>query len=114
MEICDLLMEKKTMNSPLMTPTFDSASRLTRAGEGRQLGLAAKALAICTLLLGLSPFVSWSSGPIDINLASVKVLEESLQGEDLAKEHLIIEYPETNGFLSTLMSWRPCRASAKR
>ena len=56
------------MNSPRMTPTFDSASRLMRAREGRQLGLAAKALAICTLLLGLSPFISWASEPVNINL----------------------------------------------
>tara|TARA_B100000886_G_C20010106_1_gene321582 strand:- start:46 stop:354 length:309 start_codon:yes stop_codon:yes gene_type:complete len=102
------------MNSPLITPTFDSASRLTRAVEGRQLGLAAKALAICTLLLGLSPFVSWASEPFDINLASVEVFAESLQGEGLAKKLLIIEYPETHVFLSTLMSWRLCKASAER
>jgi hypothetical protein len=68
---------EKTMNSPLMTPTFDSASRLTRAREGRQLGLAAKALAICTLLLGLNPFVSRVSEPVNINLASVEVMAES-------------------------------------
>ena len=102
------------MNSPLMTPTFDSTSRLTRAGEDSQLGLAERALATCTLLLGLSPFVSRASGPIDINHASVEVLAEGLQGEHLAEEHLIIEYSETHGFLSTLMSWRPCKASAQR
>ena len=62
------------MNSPSMTPTCDSAFRLIRAREGRQLGLAAKALAICTLLLGLSPFVSWVSEPVNISLVSLEVL----------------------------------------
>ena len=33
------------MISPLVTPTFNGASRLTSAREGRQLGLAARALA---------------------------------------------------------------------
>ena len=80
------------MNSPLITPTFDSASRLTHAREGRQLGLAAKTLAICTLLLGLSPLASWASEPVNINLASVEVLAESLHGAGLAKAHRIVEY----------------------
>ena len=62
------------MNSPRMTPTFDSASRFTNAPEGRQFGLAAKALAICILLLGLSPFVIWASEPVSANLASAQVL----------------------------------------
>jgi DNA uptake protein ComE-like DNA-binding protein len=80
------------MNSPLMTPTFDTATRLTQAREGRQLALAAKALAICILLLGFSTFVSWASEPVNINLASAEVLAESLQGEGLAKAHHIVEY----------------------
>ena len=80
------------MNSPRMTPTFDSASRLMRAREGRQLGSAAKALAICTLLLGLSPFVSWAPEPVNISLVSLEVLVESLQGTGLAKAHRIVEY----------------------
>ena len=78
------------MNSPLMTPTFDSASRLMCAREGRQFGLAAKALAICTLLLGLSPFVSWAPEPVNISLVSLEVLAESLQGAGLANAHRII------------------------
>ena len=78
------------MNSPLMTPTFDSASRLMRAREGRQLGSAAKALAICTLLLGLSPFVSWAPEPVNISLVSLEVLAESLQDAGLANAHRII------------------------
>ena len=78
------------MNSPLMTPTFDSASRLMRAREGRQLGSAAKALAICALLLGLSPFVSWAPQPVNISLVSLEVLAESLQDAGLANAHRII------------------------
>ncbi len=85
------------MNSPRMTPTFDSASRLMRARGGRQLGLAAKALAICTLLLGLSPFVSWVSEPVNISLVSLEVLAESLQGVGLANAHRIIEYRVAHG-----------------
>ena len=85
------------MNSPRMTPTFDSASRLMRAREGRQLGWAAKLLAIYTLLLGLSPFVSWVSEPVNISLVSLEVLAESLQGAGLAKAHRIVEYPEAHG-----------------
>ena len=85
------------MKSPLITPTFDSASRLTHAREGRQLGLAAKALAISTLLLGLSPLASWTSEPVNINLASVEVLAESLQGAGLGKGHRIVEYWEAHG-----------------
>jgi competence protein ComEA len=80
-----------------MTPTFDSASRLTHAREGRQFGLAAKALAVCILLLGLSPVVSWASGPVNINLASAEVLADSLQGVGLAKAHRIVEYREAHG-----------------
>ena len=75
------------MNSPRMTPTFDSASRLMRAREGRQLGLAARVLAVCTLLLGLSLFVSWASEPVNISL---EVLAESLQGAGLANALCII------------------------
>ena len=85
------------MNSPLMTPTFYTGSRLTHAREGRQFGLAAKMLAICTLLLGLSPFSSWASAPVNINLASAEVLAESLQGAGLANAHRIIEYREAHG-----------------
>ena len=85
------------MNSPLVTPTFDSASRLTHAREGRQLGLAAKALAICALFLGLCPLASWTSEPVNINLASVEVLAESLHGACLAKAHRIVEYWEAHG-----------------
>ena len=85
------------MNSPLMTPTFDSASRLTRARESRQLGSAAKALAVCTLLLGLSPFFSWASEPVNINLSSFKVLAESLQGAGPVKAHRMVEYREAHG-----------------
>tara|TARA_B100001057_G_scaffold461845_1_gene514276 strand:- start:53 stop:397 length:345 start_codon:yes stop_codon:yes gene_type:complete len=85
------------MNSPLMTPTFDSASRLTHAREGRQFGLAAKALAACILLFGLSPFVSWASEPVNINLASAEVLADSVQGAGLATAHRIFEYPEAHG-----------------
>ena len=65
------------MNSPLMTPTFDTASQLTHAREKNQFGLPAKALAICILLLGLSPFISWASEPVNINLASVEAMAES-------------------------------------
>ena len=78
------------MNSPRMTPTFDSASRLMRAREGRQLGSAAKALASCTLLLALSPFVSWAPEPVNISLVSLEVLAESLQDAGLANAHRII------------------------
>ena len=85
------------MNSPLMTPTFDTASQLTHAREERQFGLAAKALAICILLLGLSPFPSWALELVNINLASAEVLVESLQGVDLAKAHRVVEYWEAHG-----------------
>ena len=85
------------MNSPLMTPTFDTVTRSTQAREGRQFGLAAKALAICILLLGLSPFVKWASEPVNINLASAEVLAESLQGEGLAKVRRVVEYLEAHG-----------------
>ena len=84
------------MHSPLMTPTFDTAPQLTHAREKRQFGLPAKALAICILLLGLSPFVSWASEPVNINLASAEVLAESLQGAGLAKAHRIVEYREAH------------------
>ena len=67
------------------------------AREGRQLGLAAKALAICTLGLGLSPFISWASEPVNINLVRLEVLAESLQGEGLANAHRIIEYRGAHG-----------------
>ena len=85
------------MNSPLMTPTFDTASQLTHAREGGHFGLAAKALASCILLLGLNPFVSWASEPVNINLASVEVLTESLKGVGLAKAHRFVEYREAHG-----------------
>ena len=85
------------MNSPRMTPTFDSASRLMRVREGRKLGLAAKALAICALLLDLSPFVSWASEPVNISLVSLEVLAESLQGAGLANAHRIVEYRLAHG-----------------
>ena len=85
------------MNSPLIIRTLNTAYRLTRAREGRRFGLAAKALAVCILLLGLSPFVSWASEPVNINLASSKVLAESLQGAGLAKAHRIVEYREAYG-----------------
>ncbi len=85
------------MNSPLMTPTFETATRFTQAREGRQFGLAAKALAICILLLDLSPFVSWASEPVNINLASAEVLVATLQGVDLAKAHRVVEYWEAHG-----------------
>ena len=48
-------------------------------------------------LLGLNPFVSWASEPVNINLASVEVLAEGLQGAGLAKAHRIVEYPENHG-----------------
>ena len=85
------------MNSPRMTPTFDSAALLMRAREGRQFGLAAKALAICTLLLGLSPFVGWASEPVNISLVSPQVLAGSLEGVGLANAHRIIEYRVAHG-----------------
>ena len=85
------------MNSPLMTPTLDTAFELTHVREGRQFGLAAKALAICIVLLSLSPFVSWASEPVNINLASADVLAESLQGVGLAKAYRIVEYREAHG-----------------
>ena len=85
------------MNSPLMTPTFDSASRLTHAREGRQFRLAAKPLAVCILLLGLSPFVSWTSEPVNINLVRPGALADSLQGVGLAKVHRIVECREAHG-----------------
>ena len=80
-----------------MISTFDTATQLTHAQEGRHFGLAATALAICILLLGLSPFVSWASEPVNINLASAEVLAESLQGVGLAKAHRIVEYREAHG-----------------
>ena len=80
-----------------MTSTFDTASQLTHAHEGRHFGLAATALAVCILLLGLSPFISWASEPVNINLASAEVLAESLQGVGLAKAHRIVEYREAHG-----------------
>jgi len=85
------------MNSPRMTPAFDSASRLVRAREGRRFGLAAKALAICTLLLGLSPFVSWASEHVNISPVSLEVLIGSLEGVGLANAHRIIEYRVARG-----------------
>ena len=85
------------MNSTLMTRTFETATRFTQAREGRQFGLAAKALAICILLLGLSPFVSWASEQVNINLASAEVLAESLQDVSLAKAHRIVKYREAHG-----------------
>ena len=85
------------MNSPRMTPTLDSASQLMRAREGRQLALAAKAMAICTLLLGLSPFVSRVSEPVNISLVSLEVLAESLQGAGLANAHRVVEYRVAHG-----------------
>ena len=85
------------MNSPLMTPTFETATRFTQVREGRRFGLAAKALAICILLLGLSPSVKWASEPVNINLTSAEVLAESLQGVGLAKTHRVVEYREAHG-----------------
>ena len=85
------------MNSPRMTPTFGSPSRLIRAREGRQLGLAAKALAICTLLLGLSPFINLVSGPVNISPVSLEVLAESLQAAGLAKAHCVVQYRVAHG-----------------
>ena len=85
------------MNSPLITPTLNAAYRLTHASEGRRFGLAAKALATCILLLGLSPFASWASALVNINLASAKVLERSLQGVGLVEAHRIVEYREAHG-----------------
>jgi competence protein ComEA len=85
------------MNSPAITPTLNTASRLTHAREGKKFGLAAKMLTICTLLLGLSPFASWASAPVNINLASAEVLAESLQGVGIAKAHRIVEYREAHG-----------------
>ena len=102
------------MNSPLMTPTFDTASQLTHAREKRQFGLPEKALAICILLLGLSPFISWASEQVNINLASAEVLAESLQGVGLAKVRRVVEYREAHGRLSTSMSWRPSRGLGPR
>ena len=85
------------MNSPLITPTLNTAPRFTHAREGGQFGLAMKMLAICSLVLGLSPFASWASAPVNINLASAEVLAESLQGVGLAKAHRIVEYREAHG-----------------
>ena len=85
------------MNSPLMTPTFDTASQLTHALEKRQFGLPAKALAICILLFGLSPFISWASEQVNINLTSAEALAENLQDVGLAKAHRIVEYREAHG-----------------
>ena len=85
------------MNSPLMTPTFDTVSQLTHARERRHFGLAARALAICILLLGLNPFVSWASEPVNINLASAEVLAETLKGVGLAKVRRVVEYREAHG-----------------
>ena len=85
------------MNSPLITPTLNAAYRLTHAGEGRRFGLAAKALATCIFLMGLSPFPGWASALFNINLASAEVSAESLQGVGLAKTHRIVEYREAHG-----------------
>ena len=84
------------MNSLLMTPTLDSASGLTHAREGRQFGLAAKALAVCILLVGLSPFASGASEPVNINLADAEVLADIWQGVGLAKAHRIVGYREAH------------------
>ncbi len=92
-----------------MTSTYDTASQLTHAHEGRHFGLAATALAICILLLGLSPFISWASEPVNINLASAEVLAESLQGVGLAKAHRIVEYREAHGpfeHIDELTAWQ--------
>ena len=85
------------MNSTLIAPTRNTVYRPTHAGGGRLFGLAAKMLAICTLLVGLSPFASWASAPVNINLASAEVLAESLQGVGIAKAHRIVEYREAHG-----------------
>jgi competence protein ComEA len=47
--------------------------------------------------LGLSPFASWASALVNINLASAEVLAESLQGVGLSKAHRIVEYREAHG-----------------
>ena len=85
------------MNSPRMTPTFDSASRFTHAREGRQFGLVAKALAMCILALGLSPFVIWALEPVNINLVSTEILAESSLSVGLLKANRIVEYREAHG-----------------
>ena len=85
------------MNSTLIAPTRNTVYRPTHAGGGRLFGLAAKMLAICTLLVGLSPFASWASAPVNINLATAEVLAESLEGVGLAKAHRIVEYREAHG-----------------
>ena len=85
------------MNSRLVTPTFDSVSRFTNARVGRQFGLVAEGLAICILILDLSPFVSWVSEPVNINLASVELLAESLQDVGPANTHSIVDYREAYG-----------------
>ncbi len=85
------------MNSPLMTPTFNNLCHPAAAREGRQFGLVARVLALCILLLGLSPLASGASEPVNINLASAEVLAETLQGVGLAKAHRIVEYREAHG-----------------
>jgi len=85
------------MNSPRMTPAFDSVSRFTHAREGSQFGLTAKALAICILLLGFSPFVISASEPVNINLASAEALAGSFLGVGLGKAHRMVQYREAHG-----------------
>ena len=85
------------MNSSPVTPTFDSVSRFTNARVGRQFRLVAGGLAICIFILGLSPFVSWASEPVNTNLASVELLAETLQDVSPVKTHSIVEYREAYG-----------------
>ena len=85
------------MNLLLMTPTFDSISRFTNALVGRQFGLVAEGLAICILILGLSPFVSWASAPVNTKFTSVELLAESLQHVGPAETHSIVEHREAYG-----------------
>ena len=54
-------------------------------------------LAVCTLLLGLSLFVSWASEPVNISPVSLEVLTGSLEGVGLANAHRIIEYRVARG-----------------
>jgi competence protein ComEA len=89
-------MEKK------MTSQFTKHDPAARCGKPARsartpFALAAQALALVALLLGLSPLTGFATEPVNINLASAEVLAESLQGVGIAKAHRIIEYREAHG-----------------
>lgn len=82
------------MNSQLTT-LMPGTSRGHR--NSKRSGLRMNLFALCALLIGMGPFASWATEPVNINLASAEVLAEALQGVGLAKAHRIIEYREAHG-----------------